>query len=182
MKVQNAWSDRLVDRMIGAAKLDVPTYEEVERDEDATIQAFVVVVLVAAASGLGLLFVDGVSGLFGGIARAIFSWIIFAMVAYFVGTKLIPGDNTRTSVDELMRTTGFAQTPGLLGIFVFIPILGPGIALAVFVWSIVAVGVALRQALDTSTGRTIGIALLSLVLIVVISLILTAIGLSVMAL
>ena len=180
--MQNAWSNRLVDRMIGAAKLDVPTYEEVERDEDATIQAFVVVVLVAAASGLGLLFVDGVSGLFGGIARAIFSWIVFAMVAYVVGTKLIPDNSTRTSVDELMRTTGFAQTPGLLGILAFIPILGWIVAIGVWIWTVVAVVVALRQALDTSTARAIGIALLSLVVIFIISLIFAAIGLSVMAL
>lgn len=180
--MQSAWGGSLIDRMLGAAKLDVPTFEAIERDEDATIQAFVVVVLVAIASGLGLLFVDGISGFFGGIARAIFSWIIFAMIAYFVGTKLIPGEQTRTSVDELMRTTGFAQTPGLLGIFAFIPILGIIVALVVFVWSIVAVVVALRQALDTSTGRAIGIALLSLVVIFFVSLILAAVGLSVMAL
>jgi hypothetical protein len=160
----------------------VPTYEAIEHDEDATIQAFVVVVLVAIASGLGLLFVDGISGFFGGIARAIFSWIIFAMVAYVVGTKLIPDTNTRSSVDELMRTTGFAQTPGLLGIFAFIPILGIPIALVVFVWSIVAVVVALRQALDTTTGRAIGIALLSLVGIFIVSFFFAALGLSVAAL
>jgi hypothetical protein len=181
--VQNAsWSDSLIDRMIGAARLDVPTYEEIERDENATLQAFVVVVLVAAASGLGLLFVDGVGGLFGGIARAIFSWIIFAMVAYVVGTKLIPDPNTRTSVDELMRTTGFAQTPGLLSIFAFIPIVGWLVAIAVWIWTVVAVIVALRQALDTSTARAVGIALLSLLVILFISLIFAAIGLSVMAL
>jgi hypothetical protein len=180
--VQNAWSDRLIDRMIGAAKLDVPTYEEIEHDENATLQAFVVVVLVAAASGLGLLFVDGVSGLFGGIARAIFSWIVFAMVAYVVGAKLIPDTNTRTSPDELMRTTGFAQTPGLIGILAFIPILGWLVAIVAWLWTVVAVIVALRQALDTSTARAIGIALLSLLVIFVISLIFAAIGLSVMAL
>ncbi len=180
--MQNAWSGSLVDRMVGAARLDVPTYEEIERDENATLQAFVVVVLVAAASGLGLLFVDGVSGLFGGIARAIFSWIVFALVAYVVGTKLIPDTNTRTSVDELMRTTGFAQTPGLLSILAFIPILGWLVAIVAWIWTIVAVIVALRQALDTSTGRAIGIALLSLVVIFIISLIFAAIGLSFMAL
>jgi hypothetical protein len=180
--VQSAWGGSLIERMLGAARLDVPTFEAIEHDEDATIQAFVVVVLVAIASGLGLLFVDGVSGFIGGVVRAIFSWIIFAMVAYVVGTKLIPGEETKTSVDELMRTTGFAQTPGLLGIFAFIPILGVAIVLVVFVWSVIAVIVALRQALDTSTGRAIGIALLSLVGIFLVSLILAAVGLSVAAL
>jgi hypothetical protein len=172
----------MIDRMLRAARLDVPTYEEIERNENATLQAFVVVVLVAAAGGLGLLFVDGVSGLFGGIARAIFSWIIFALVAYVVGTKLIPDPQTRSSVDELMRTTGFAQTPGLLGILAFIPILGWLVAIAAWVWTVVAVIVALRQALDTSTIRAIGIALISLVIIFLISLIFAAIGLSFMAL
>ncbi len=168
--------------MLGAARLDVPTYEEIERDEDATLQAFVVVVLVAVASGLGLLVVDGVSGLFGGIARAIFSWIVFAMVAWFIGTKLFPDPNTRSSVDELMRTTGFAQTPGLLGIFAFIPIFGWLVSILVWIWTVVAVIVALRQTLDTSTARAIGIALLSLIVILVISLFFAIIGLSVMAL
>lgn len=171
----------LVDRMIGAAKLDVPTYEEIEHDENATLQAFIVVILVAIASGLGLLFVDGVSGFIGGLVRAILSWVIFAAVAYVVGTRLIPGRDTRSSVDEILRTTGFAQTPGLLGILAFIPILGIIVGLVVFVWSVVAVVVALRQALDTSTGRAVGIALLSLVVIFVVSAILATIGLSVAA-
>lgn len=180
--MQNPWGDSLVNRMIGAAKLDIATYEEVEHDENATLQALVVVIIVAVASGLGLLFVDGVSGLFGGIGRAIFSWIIFAMVAYVVGTKLIPDPRTRTSIDELMRTTGFAQAPGILNIFAFIPILGIAVALGVWIWTVVAVIVALRQALDTTTARAIGIALLSLVVIFFIWLIFAAIGLSVMAL
>jgi hypothetical protein len=179
--MQRAGGNSLVERMIGAARLDVATYEEVEHDENATLQAFIVVILVAIASGVGLLFVDGVSGLIGGLVRAILSWVIFAAVAYFVGTKLIPGQETRSSVDEILRTTGFAQTPGLLGILAFIPILGVIVLLVVFVWSVIAVVVALRQALDTSTARAIGIALLSLLMIFIVSAILAAIGLSVAA-
>jgi hypothetical protein len=104
------------------------------------------------------------------------------MVAWFIGTKLFPDPNTRSSVDELMRTTGFAQTPGLLGIFAFIPIFGWLVSILVWIWTVVAVIVALRQTLDTSTARAIGIALLSLVVILVISLFFSIIGLSVMAL
>jgi hypothetical protein len=173
-------ANAIVERMIGAAKLDVRTYEEVEHDDNATIQAFIVVILVAIASGVGLLLIDGeISAFFGGLARAILNWIIFAAVAYFVGTRLIPGEETQATVDQLLRTMGFAQTPGLLSILAFIPVLGILVAIVVFVWTIVAAVVGLRQALDTSTGRAIGVALLSLLIIIIANVILAAIGLTV---
>ena len=43
----------MLNRMIGAAQLSVETYEEVEHDRGATIQALVVVIIVAAFSGVG---------------------------------------------------------------------------------------------------------------------------------
>ncbi|MFV1988222.1 MAG: hypothetical protein ACC682_13135, partial [Gemmatimonadota bacterium] len=42
-----------VQRMIGAAKLDIETYEEVEHDESATTQAAAVVTIVAVAAAIG---------------------------------------------------------------------------------------------------------------------------------
>ena len=53
----------IMQRMLGAAKLDVATYEEVEKDSDATLQALGVVVLVAVATGLGSLGYVGFSGM-----------------------------------------------------------------------------------------------------------------------
>ena len=41
-----------VDRVLGAARLDVRTYEEVEADTTATPQAMGVVALAALASGV----------------------------------------------------------------------------------------------------------------------------------
>ncbi len=43
----------LVERMIGAAFLNVKTYEEVEADTTATGQAMAVVVLSNVAAGIG---------------------------------------------------------------------------------------------------------------------------------
>ena len=43
----------LVERMIGAARLDVKIYEEVEADTNATGQAMAVVVISSVAAGLG---------------------------------------------------------------------------------------------------------------------------------
>ncbi len=43
----------MLGRMLGAARLNVDTYEEVEIDRGATIQALLVVILVAIAGGVG---------------------------------------------------------------------------------------------------------------------------------
>ena len=43
----------MLGRMLGAARLSSDTYEDVERDGSATIQALLVVVIVAIASGIG---------------------------------------------------------------------------------------------------------------------------------
>ena len=44
----------LTRRMLGAAKLDPATYEEVESDATATPQAMLVVVLANLAAGIGV--------------------------------------------------------------------------------------------------------------------------------
>ena len=53
------------DRLIGSAKLDIATYEEVEADAGATSQAMVVVLISSVAGGIGTLDL-GVTGLTGG--------------------------------------------------------------------------------------------------------------------
>ena len=56
---------------------------------------------------------------------------------------------------EMLRTIGFAQTPGVLGILAFIPILGGIVSLVVFVWMIVAGVIAIRQALGSGRARIV---------------------------
>jgi hypothetical protein len=43
----------MLRRMVSAAWLDVTTYEQVENDPNATIQAVLVVIIVALAAGIG---------------------------------------------------------------------------------------------------------------------------------
>ena len=52
----------LVERMVGATRLDVHIFEEVEADTSATRQALYVVVLVALATGIASLGAVGLSG------------------------------------------------------------------------------------------------------------------------
>ncbi|WP_348671822.1 YIP1 family protein [uncultured Abyssibacter sp.] len=153
-----------VQRIVGAARLDIPTFEEVEHDRSATIQAGGVVVLVAIASGLGLLKAGGLATLLIAMLSAVLGWIVWAAVIYVVGAKLLPESGTRANVGQLLRTLGFAQSPGLLRVFGFLPMVGGLVYLLATLWTIACTVIAVRQALDyRSTGRAIGVTLLGFV-------------------
>lgn len=141
----------LIDRMIGAALLKVDVYEEVEHDESATGQAAIAVGLVAIASGIAS-WTYGGTGIVVGVLAAYLSWAIFAGTTYFVGDKLFKGT---ASWGELLRTTGFAQSPGVLFVLGAIPILGLIVFIPVVIWILIAVVIAIRQALDISTGKAV---------------------------
>ena len=156
-------------RMIGAASLDVPTYEEVEADTTATTQAMGVVVLSSLAQGIGFVTQGGGSGFIVGAIGALIGWIIWAFLVYLIGTKLLPEPQTRSDLGELLRTTGFAAAPGLLRVLGAIPLLGGLIMPAVTIWMLIAMVIAVRQALDyKSTFRAVGVCLMGWIVFVLI--------------
>lgn len=155
----------IVDRMKGAALLDVATYEEVEHDNDATGQAAVVVIIVAVCSALGAIWRGGPSIIAGPIS-AVLGWLLWSAITYVIGDKLLGGTATW---GELLRTIGFAQSPGVLMIFGIIPILGGIVRVVVALWLLVAGIIAIRQALDFSTGKAVVTALLGWIAIVALA-------------
>ena len=153
------------DRMIGAAKLDVATYEEVEADQEAIGQAMAVVVFSSLAAGIGSLGFLGLGGLFSMTIAALIGWLVWAGLTYWIGTKLLPEPQTKADVGELLRTIGFASSPGILRILGFIPLLGWLVSIAASIWVLVAMVVAVRQALDyKSTGRAVVVCLIGFVI------------------
>ena len=102
------------ERMIGAATLNVKTYEEVEHDESATPQAMAVVALSVIASGIGTAGFGGSRGLVGGLVAAAVGWVVWAGIIFVVGTKLLPEPSTKADFGQLLRTIGFAASPGIL--------------------------------------------------------------------
>ena len=140
----------LVDRMVGAAFLNVDTYEEVEHDESATGQAAAVVAMVAVAMAIGG-WNFGISAVVGGAISALLKWLIWAGITFLVGTKLFGGTATW---GELLRTLGFAQAPGVLAVLAIVPVLGWFVLMGVSVWVAVAAFIAIRQALDIGNMKT----------------------------
>ncbi|MCH8033588.1 MAG: YIP1 family protein [Bacteroidetes bacterium] len=147
-----------LDRMLRAAKLDVNLYEEVEADTGAMRQAMGVVVLSSIAAGIGSIATGGLDGILMGTIAALIGWYVWAFLTYYIGTKFLPEPQTRADLGELLRTIGFSSSPGLIRVLGIIPGLGGVVFLVASIWMLVAMVIAVRQALDyESTLRAVGV-------------------------
>jgi hypothetical protein len=162
-------------RLMGASVLDVDTYEEVEADRGATAQALIVVLASSLAGGIGAtgLTRSGeplLEGVFFWSAVTLIAWAAWALLVFEIGGRLLPEPDTRVDVGELLRTIGFSSAPGLLRVFGVVPDLAVPVFALTTVWMLVAMVVAVRQALDyRSTARAIGVCTLGLALALVIA-------------
>lgn len=144
--------------------LRVATFEEVEADNSATLQAMSVVLLVALATGIGSFGTGGFRGLVIGVILALVGWALWAAITYFIGSTILRTSETEANWGELARTLGFAQSPGVLKVFGVVPGIGPLVFAVVSIWQLVAAVIAIRQALDyTSTLRAIGVAVIGFI-------------------
>jgi hypothetical protein len=162
-----------LDRIIRAAKLDVNLYEEVEADKGALGQAMGVVVLSSIAAGVGSIGQVGVKGVFIGAITALIAWYIWAYITYFIGVKILPEPQTKADHGELLRTIGFSSSPGLIRILAIIPGLAGILFLITSIWMLVAMVIAVRQALDyQSTLRAVAVCIIGWVIQAIILIIL----------
>lgn len=164
----------MIGRMLGAARLNAETYEEVEHDSGATIQALLVIILVSIASFVGQLLAGDdmnlVAALINGIVWGIIGWALWALFTWLIGSTLLKTEQTEADWGQLARCTGFAQTPRILNVFLFIPVLGPILVLIGLVWTIIAMIVAVRQSLDyTSTWRAFFVIVLAFIPVAITS-------------
>lgn len=166
-------ANTIIDRATRVMKLEQPVFGTIARDPNATRQAAIVVGVVAIASAIGGA-ADGFNGIVFGVIGAILSWLIFAGMAWFFGTNIFGSPTTVSNWESLLRTLGYAQTPNILAVFGFIPILGWLVALVGSLWAVVTAVVAIRETLSFSTGRA--------VITAIIAWIATAIVLAILAL
>ena len=151
----------LTERMIRASKLDVNLYEEVEADKEAMGQAVTIVVLSGVAAGIGSLGALGIKGLFIGTISALVGWFVWAYITYIVGTKILPEEQTEADYGQLLRTIGFSSAPGVIRVLGIIPLLYGLTTMIAGIWMLVAMVIAVRQALDyKSTWRAVGVCII----------------------
>ena len=164
-------------RLVGAALLDPATYEEVEADRTATPQAMTIVVFSSLAAAIGA------KGMNGGAATleffatasviALLAWATWALVTFEIGSRLLPTPDTQADPGELLRTLGFAATPGLMQVFAALPGATVPVFVVSIVWALAASVVAVRQALDyTSTARALSVSGLGIILSLAVAMVL----------
>lgn len=165
----------ITGRMIRAARLEEAVYEEVEHDQNATRQAAIVVVGTSIAAGIGSGLAIGLGGLIIIPIVSVFAWALYAYITYFIGTRIFAGPETEADWGQLARTLGFASAPRALMVIGVVPALAALVGIVVGIWVLVTTVVALRAALDFTTGRAIGTAIVGwfiqgIVLVVVFAL------------
>lgn len=135
--------------MVGAALLRSATYEEVEHDRSATMQAVLVVILVSVSAGFGGGLLRGeasdVFGLAVGVIGDVLTWVVWALMIWMVGNTFLKTPATRADWGQLARGTGFAQVPGIFDLLASLPGASLLIAVLVGVWVLAAMTVAVRM-------------------------------------
>lgn len=162
-------------RLAGAMRLDATLYEEVEHDPGALGQAAAVVALGGLAEGLALTGMLGASGLVAGVVAGFVGWLLATAIVWLIGVRLM---RHTSDFPELARTLGFASAPRLLFAIGVLPI-GPLLPMLRLVVALATMGtfvIAVRQALDVSTGRALGVCLLAVLVLMTLGRILAAPG------
>ena len=87
--------------------------------------------------------------------------------------KILPEPQTKADHGELLRTIGFSSSPGLIRILAIIPGLAGILFLVTSIWMLVAMVIAVRQALDyQSTLRAVAVCIIGWVIQAIILIIL----------
>jgi hypothetical protein len=151
----------LPERMIGAMKADVKTFEEIEHDPNALGQAVAVIVIAALASLIGNMFRYGLGGGFTGLLATLIGYAVWTVIVVLIGTKVMPEPGTKADFAEGFRVIGFAASPGVFNLLAVIPILGYLIGWVISIWMLVVMVIAVRTVLDyTSTARAVIVCLI----------------------
>ena len=154
----------LQERMIGAMRGDVKTFQEIEADPTAIGQAVTVIVIASLASLIGNIFRAGFTFGIMQMIMALVGYAIWSFLIVIVGTKIMPEPATKADFQEGFRVIGFTASPGVLNILAIIPFLGPLISFVISLWMLVIGVIAVKEVLDYSNvGRAIIVCLIALI-------------------
>lgn len=164
--------DLYLYRLLGAVAFDSSMYEGIEADRSTNLQAAMTVLLASLAAGIGaggwygvhpvtLLVVSVLAGI---------TWMAWAVLIFHVGTHMLPEPQTRVTLGELLRTTGFAAAPGMLLVLAIVPGLGPIAFAGASLWMLATMVVAVQHALDySSPWRAVAVCLVAVTVVVMLA-------------
>jgi hypothetical protein len=153
-----------VERLTGAATLNPAIYREVGSDITATWPALMVVLGTSIIGGIVVLlgnpeiaFIEGIFAIIGNLI----GWVVWASAIYIVGTRVFVGSNAKVGFVGILRALGFANSPQLFAFAILIPGVGQFLQVAILLWTLSALTVAVKELLDyDSTFKAVGVVLL----------------------
>ena len=96
------------NRLMGSVRLNPRSYEEIETDPQANFQVFATVILSSLGAALGA-GITGPGAMIAVLAVALITWLTWVALTLFIGTQLLPGNQTRSDFGQILRTTGFSR-------------------------------------------------------------------------
>lgn len=198
-------NESFLDRFAGVVTLKRPTYEVLQRDPAASLQALLIVVFLGLANGIALVTTplaivspdtsaemaaaleslsaaltfettdQQIMALAVGVVGAIISWYISSWLLCVIGNRFAGGNRAKVSATEMRRLVGWGYSPSLASFLAPIPIAGPLLALAGTLWAFVTGIMALRAAFDIGVWKAIAIEVAVFLVIVLVVLILAVV-------
>ena len=183
------------DRLSGVVRLKRPTFETIQRDPEATNQAWWIVVLLGLANGIALISTPIVTvfpgmseemasraaevasaltfdttgrqlmALAASIIGAILSWYLSSWLLRVIGNRVA---GRRVTGEEMRRLVAWGYAPTLASFLSPIPVVGPLLATLGTLWSFVTGVMAVRTAFGVGVWKAIGIELAAFLVVLVV--------------
>lgn len=165
----------MIGRIMRVIRLDWTVFREIAADPKALSEAAIIVAVSSFLSAIGSAAWSGsffVNFSAHWIDAILISWLAWAVITYFVGTRLFGG---KTDIPEMLRVLGYASAPNALGFFGVIPLLGWTGVVVGAILALIAGVLAVREAMEFDTGKAIVTAIIGWVIALVIRLVLFAV-------
>lgn len=152
MVTNSIWSN-----VLKASCFDSDFYEKVKQDESLSGESQLIILLSSAAAGAGMLIYGGIMPAIMVMVMHYLGWYAAMFLIYLIGGKLFKDPLVpETTYSQFCRTLGYASAPGIARVLGVIPGIGLLIIKIMFIWILIAMIVATKQALGyKSQVRTI---------------------------
>ena len=154
-----AWGgwNGLAPLVVRASLLDERTYEEFDRDPHALGRGRLILALATIAAVIGAAG-SGLTSMIVHVPAFALGWAAFAGTIYSIGTQAFPGRRTKDTLPRLIRSLGLATAPALLLVLGAVPVYGPLLVLAAYMWLLTTTAKAIAVPLELNRDSCIIVA------------------------
>ncbi|MBN1375222.1 MAG: hypothetical protein JXA01_03615 [Dehalococcoidia bacterium] len=158
----------LLNRMTRAAGMDTSLYKETGTEEEAVAHAVMIALLCAVATGLGMGLTAPLGGagllwllwgLVSGFFASLVGWSAWVLITHFATTTFLRGTE-EAGMTKLTIALGFANSPGILRLLIFIPMIGWFVIALTGIWTLATGAIAVKKSLGYTAGKALAACIL----------------------